>query len=87
LNTYSFSDELDKLSARLYYGVRDDIVPLVVSVKRLGRKRARALIKTFGSDLSYVSKDQLVKIDGIGPKIAESIIDKFGKNQFAKFEP
>jgi helicase len=87
LNTYSLSDELDKLSARLYYGVRDDIIPLVVSVKRLGRKRARALIKTFGSDLSYVSKDQLVKIDGIGPKIAESIIDKFGKNQFAKFEP
>jgi len=87
LNTYSLSDELDRLSARLYYGVRDDIIPLVVSVKRLGRKRARSLVNTFGNDLSYVSKEELTKIDGIGPKIAESIITKFGKNQFAKFEP
>lgn len=86
LNNYSLSDELDILSARLYYGVRDDIIPLVVSVKRLGRKRARALVKTFGNDLSYISKEELTKIEGIGPKIAESIIKKFGKNQFAKFE-
>ena len=87
LNTFSLSDELDKLSARLYYGVRDDIIPLVVSVKRLGRKRARTLVNAFGNDLRYVSKDELIKIDGIGPKIAESIMNKFGKNQFAKFQP
>ncbi|MGC9516765.1 MAG: DEAD/DEAH box helicase [Methanomicrobiales archaeon] len=76
-NIYSQADHLDKLSARLYYGVKDDIIPLVVSVKRLGRKRARALCNTFGSDLSYISKEQLMKVDGIGPKIAESIKKKF----------
>ena len=87
LDNYSYSGDLDKLSARLYYGVRDDIIPLVVSVKRLGRKRARALVDAFGSDLSYVSEKELVKIEGIGPKTAESIINKFGKGRLAKFEP
>ena len=77
LGIYSYTDKLDKLSARLYYGVKDDIIPLVVSVKRLGRKRARALCNTFGSDLSKLSKEELIKVDGIGPKIAESIIKKF----------
>jgi len=77
LGIYSYTDKLDKLSARLYYGVKDDIIPLVVSVKRLGRKRARALCNTFGSDLSNLSKEELIKVDGIGPKIAESIIKKF----------
>lgn len=84
---YSYSDGLDRLSARLYYGVRDELIPLVVSVKRLGRKRARALVDAFGSDLRHVSKNELVKIDGIGPKTAESIIKKFGNDQYAKFEP
>ncbi|AXV37033.1 MAG: DEAD/DEAH box helicase [Methanobacterium sp. BRmetb2] len=74
---YSYTDKLDKLSARLYYGVKDDVISLVVSVKRLGRKRARALCNTFGSDLSYVSKEELMKVEGIGPKIAESIKKKF----------
>ncbi|GAB4317689.1 MAG: ATP-dependent DNA helicase Hel308 [Methanobacteriaceae archaeon] len=77
LGIYSYTDKLDKLSARLYYGVKDDIIPLVVSVKRLGRKRARALCNTFGSDLSNLSKEELIKVDGIGPKIAESIKKKF----------
>lgn len=86
MNMYSYSDDLDKLSARLYYGVRDELIPLVVSVKRLGRKRARALVDSFGTDLRYVSKDELVKIDGIGPKTAESIMKKFGKEEFARFE-
>lgn len=77
LNIYSYSDDLDKLSARLYYGVREDIIPLVISVKRLGRKRARSLVDAFGTDLRWVSKDELTKIDGIGPKIAEAIKNKF----------
>lgn len=87
MNIYSYSDDLDKLSARLYYGVRDELIPLVVSVKRLGRKRARTLVNAFGTDLRYVSKDELVKIEGIGPKTAESIMKKFGKEEFAKFQP
>jgi len=87
MNIYSYSDDLDKLSARLYYGVRDELIPLVVSVKRLGRKRARTLVNAFGTDLRHVSKDELVKIEGIGPKTAESIMKKFGKEEFAKFQP
>ncbi|MGZ7209971.1 MAG: DEAD/DEAH box helicase, partial [Methanobacterium sp.] len=35
-NIYSYTDDLDELSARLYYGVREELIPLVVSVKRLG---------------------------------------------------
>lgn len=86
-NIYSYSDDLDKLSARLYYGVKDELIPLVVSIKRLGRKRARALVNAFGTDLKYVTTDQLVKIEGIGPKTAESIMKKFGKTEYAKFKP
>lgn len=51
LGNYAYLKQLDYLSARLYYGVKEDIIPLVVGVKRLGRKRARTLIKTFGDDL------------------------------------
>ena len=65
--------DFDILSARLYYGVKDDIIPLVVGVKRLGRKRARNLVKIFGNDLSGVSENELQKVEGIGPKLAEKI--------------
>ena len=80
LGVYSGLNSLDVLSARLYYGVKDDIVPMVVSIKRLGRKRARALVTAFGPDLKYVTKDELVKIDGIGPKTAEAIMNRYKSN-------
>ena len=70
---YAYLKDLDYLSARLYYGVKKDIIPLVVGVKRLGRKRARTLIKTFGNDLRSASLKDLQKIEGIGPKLAENI--------------
>ena len=73
LGNYKILKEFDILSARLYYGVREDIIPLVVGVKRLGRKRARNLVKIFGNDLSGVSEKELQKIDGIGSKLAEKI--------------
>ena len=73
LGDYSNLKEYDMLSARLYYGVRKDIIPLVVGVKRLGRKRARNLVTVFGNDLSNVSEKELQKIDGIGPKLASKI--------------
>jgi len=78
LNIYSGTDQLDMLAARLYYGVKPDLVPLVVSVKRLGRKRARAVVKAFGDDLSNVTLEKLTRIDGIGPKTGQAIIEKFG---------
>nr|WP_083777651.1 DEAD/DEAH box helicase [Methanobrevibacter ruminantium] len=73
LGKYNYSKDLDFLSARLYYGVKEDIIPLVIGVKRLGRKRARALVNTFGEDLRPVSENELQKVDGIGPKLAKSI--------------
>ena len=73
LGNYSNLKEFDILSARLYYGVKDDIIPLVVGVKRLGRKRARNLVNIFGNDLIGVSENELQKIEGIGPKLAEKI--------------
>ncbi|MTK64553.1 MAG: DEAD/DEAH box helicase [Methanobacterium sp.] len=78
LNIYTGTDQLDMLAARLYYGVKPDLVPLVVSVKRLGRKRARAVVKVFGDDLKDVTIEKLTRIEGIGPKTAESILEKFG---------
>ena len=73
LGDYSNLKEYDFLSARLYYGVKEDIIPLVVGVKRLGRKRARNLVNVFGNDLSNVSEKELQKVEGIGPKLAEKI--------------
>lgn len=73
LGKYSYSKDLDYLSARLYYGVREDLIPLVLGVKRLGRKRARSLIKTFGDDLRPFNEEKLQKVDGIGPTLAKSI--------------
>lgn len=73
LGNYSNLKEYDILSARLYYGIKPDIIPLVVGVKGLGRKRARNLVKIFGNDLSNVSENELQKIEGIGPKLAEKI--------------
>jgi len=79
LGNYSYLKDLDYISARLYYGVKEDIIPLVIGVKRLGRKRARALVKTFGDDLRPYSEKELQKVDGIGPTLAKKI-KKFENN-------
>ena len=73
LGNYTNLKDFDILSARLYYGVKEDIIPLVVGVKRLGRKRARNTVNIFGNDLSEVSEKELQKVEGIGPKLAEKI--------------
>lgn len=73
LRNYSNLKDMDYLSARLYYGVKEDIIPLVVGVKRLGRKRARLLMKTFGDNLSEASEKDLQKVEGIGPKLAGKV--------------
>lgn len=73
LGNYSNLKDMDYLSARLYYGVKEDIIPLVVGVKRLGRKRARLLMKTFDDNLSEASEKELQKVEGIGPKLAGKV--------------
>jgi helicase len=77
MTIFSGVEVLDVLSARLYYGVKPDIVSMVVSIKRLGRRRARSLVKAFGEDLRYVTREDLLKIDGIGPKTAEAILERY----------
>ncbi|MDP3066530.1 MAG: DEAD/DEAH box helicase [Methanobacteriaceae archaeon] len=77
LGIYIGLDQLDVLSARLYYGAREDILPLVVSIRGLGRRRARALVDAFGTDLSYISREELLRIEGIGPKTADNILKYF----------
>lgn len=77
LNIYNHTQDLEILSARLYYGVKEELIPLVVGIKRLGRKRARALVKVFGTDLRHVSREDLLRVEGIGPKIADSIIRSY----------
>lgn len=81
LGNYSILKDLDYLSARLYYGVKEDLIQLVVGVKRLGRKRAREIVKVFGNDLSNVSEADLRKIDGIGEKLSEKI-KTFAKSNY-----
>ena len=73
LGEYTYLKDYDFLSARLYYGVKEDIIPLVVGVKRLGRKRARNVVEIFGTDLKSVSENELQKIEGIGPKLSSKI--------------
>ena len=58
LGEYTYLKDYDFLSARLYYGVKEDIIPLVVGVKRLGRKRARNVVEIFGNDLKSVSENE-----------------------------
>jgi helicase len=77
LNIYSHTQDLEILSARLYYGVKEELIPLVVGVKRLGRKRARALVGAFDTDLRHVSREDLQRVEGIGPKIADAIFRSY----------
>lgn len=77
LGIYTGLDAMETLTARLYYGVKEELLPLVVGVKRLGRRRARALVEAFGTDLRYVSREELLRIEGIGPKTAENILKKY----------
>lgn len=81
LGIYTGLDQLNVLSARMYYGAREDILPLTVSVRGLGRKRARALVDAFGTDLSYVSRKELLRIEGVGSKTADNIIKHFRRGQ------
>lgn len=70
---YGYSQQLDFLSTRLYYGIKEDLIPLLLSIKYLGRKKARALIKAFGEDLRPFSKKDFEKIEGIGSKLSKRI--------------
>ena len=80
LGNYKFLNEIDKLSSRLYYGVKEELIPLVIGIKRLGRQRARSLVDAFGTNLSNVPATELMKVEGIGETTANNIIE-FYKNK------
>lgn len=80
LGNYKFLNEIDVLSKRLYYGVKEELIPLVVGIKRLGRQRARLLVNAFGKNLQYAGIEELQHVEGIGEKTASSIVD-FYKNK------
>lgn len=75
LGKYKHLNEIDKLSSRLYYGVKKDLLPLVTGVKRLGRQRARKVVDIFGNNLNDVKITELTRIDGIGEVTARNIIE------------
>ena len=81
LGNYKYLTEIDKLSSRLYYGVKEDILPLVIGIKRLGRQRARIVTDIFGKNLAYVDVNELTKIEGIGPKTAQKIFEFYENNR------
>ena len=54
---------------------------MVIGIKRLGRQRARLVTNVFGKNLAYVDINELTKIDGIGPKTAEKIIEFYEHNK------
>lgn len=81
LNIYLGMDKLEILTARLYYGVKEEIVPIVISIRGLGRRRARTLVDAFGTDLSYISREELLRIEGVGPKTADKILKHFRGGQ------
>ncbi|RAP52614.1 MAG: DEAD/DEAH box helicase [Methanosphaera sp. rholeuAM270] len=81
LGNYKFLNEIDKLSSRLYYGVKEDLIPLVIGIKRLGRQRARSLVDVFGNNIGLASATELMKVDGIGETTAKNIIDFYANKK------
>lgn len=75
IGKFKFLEDFDKLATRLYYGIREDLIVMVMGIKRLGRKRAREIVKVFGTNLEGVTAEQLKHIDGIGDVLSEKIVE------------
>ncbi len=74
----SISEELNKLSVRLEYGVKEDALELV-KLQGIGRVRARTLIsrgiRTL-EDLAKTPPSVIEKLPGFGPRIVKSIYEQ-----------
>lgn len=65
-----------RLRARVHYGVREELLPLVV-LRGIGRVRARALYRAGQRTLSQIAKgdvEALARVPSLGPEIARSIV-------------
>jgi len=78
LGNTAFSNQLNKLSLRIQYGVREDALELI-RLRGIGRVRARVLInhgiRTL-ADLARTPPSKLMSLPGFGQRIVESIIEE-----------
>ena len=79
------SSELRILSRRIEHGVKPELLPLV-AIPGVGRVRARRLydagFKTLEA-LANASPEELLRVPGIGPSTAASILEFFGRRDEA----
>ncbi len=73
-NTRKMLDEMDKAKHADLWRVL-----VALSIRRLGPPTARTIANTFGSldAIEHASAEELSRIDGIGPEIAESVVSWF----------
>ena len=82
LNMRRHEERLNILRWRLTYGVRDELIELVVNLEGVGRARARALYNAgFRSveDVANADPRVITMIRGFGDKLAHSIIEQARK--------
>lgn len=73
------AEELRRVSYRVIYGVREELLELVLRLEGVGRARARALYNAGYRSLADIAKAtpaQLAKVPGIGERLASSIIEQ-----------
>jgi len=89
LGNTTFSNQLNKLSLRVQYGVREDALELI-KLRGIGRVRARILInhgiRTL-ADLARTPPSKLMTLPGFGPRIVESIIEELKRLGYLRQEP
>ena len=82
LNMRRHEERLNILRWRLTYGVRDELIELVVNLEGVGRARARALYNAgFKSveDVANADPRVITMIRGFGDKLARSIVEQARK--------
>jgi helicase len=75
--------ELYNLRARIRYGVKEELLPLV-ALEGIGRVRARALYAAGLTDVSKVSKvpqEKLAAISKIGPSVAKKLKEQLDRKK------
>ncbi len=81
LKLKEFNLSFKKLRMRLLYGVREELLELV-SLREIGRVRARRLYENGIRDISTLRKTPFEKITYIlGPKIARTVIEQITTNK------
>ncbi len=70
---------LERVTARVVYGVREELLELVTALRGVGRVRARVLYN-FGyktlRDVARASVREIASLPGFGEKLAQSVIEQ-----------